>query len=72
MNLEIWWPASDTHQTFSNVAKNQFIEIKEFEKNYTQLERQRTRLGGKLHPIAKATPGANGARDNIGSSRARN
>lgn len=48
LSLEIWWPASDTHQTFSDVGKDQFIEIKEFEKSYTRLERRRVRLGGKL------------------------
>ena len=38
-SLEIWWPASNTQQTFDDVEKDQFIEIKEFEKNYTHLER---------------------------------
>jgi hypothetical protein len=35
-NLEIYWPTSNTKQVFSDVRKNQFIEIKEFEKNYTK------------------------------------
>ena len=47
VNLEIWWPATNTRQTFSNVGKNEFLEIKEFEKEYTKLERHRVRLGGK-------------------------
>ena len=47
VNLEIWWPATNTRQTFSDVGKDQFIEIKEFENNYTRLERPRTHLGGK-------------------------
>jgi len=46
-SLEIWWPASNTRQTFSAVAKGQFIEIKELAKNYTVLERRPFRLGGK-------------------------
>ena len=46
VNLEIWWPSSDTRQNFSDVAKNQFIEIKEFAKNYSKLERPHFRLGG--------------------------
>jgi hypothetical protein len=40
INVEIWWPASNTRQNFSNVAPNQFIEIKEFAKDYTKLERK--------------------------------
>ena len=44
--LEIWWPASRTRQTFANVAKNQFIEIRESAKDYTKLARRTVRLGG--------------------------
>ena len=46
-NIEIWWPASNTRQTFSGVAKNQFIEIKEFAQAYTKLERRSYTLGVK-------------------------
>ena len=46
IDLEIWWPASNTRQHFSNVATNQFLEIKEFAKNYTKLERHPFKLGG--------------------------
>ncbi|MGA8231418.1 MAG: FG-GAP-like repeat-containing protein [Candidatus Acidiferrales bacterium] len=45
-SLEIWWPASKTLQTFNNVGKNQYLAIKEFEKEYTKLERKQYRLGG--------------------------
>ena len=38
--LEIWWPASNTKQNFLTVGTNQFIEIKEFAKDYTKLERR--------------------------------
>ncbi|HXB71377.1 MAG TPA: FG-GAP-like repeat-containing protein, partial [Candidatus Acidoferrales bacterium] len=38
-NLEIWWPASNTRQNFSGVARNQFIEIQEFGERYQTLER---------------------------------
>lgn len=31
--IEIWWPASNTRQTFRDVVANQFLEIKEFEAN---------------------------------------
>ena len=46
VDLEIWWPTSNTRQHFSNVGKNQFLEIKEFAKEYTKLERHPYRLGG--------------------------
>jgi hypothetical protein len=46
LDLEVWWPTSNTEQHFSVVDKNQFIEIKEFAKSYTQLERPTVRLGG--------------------------
>jgi tetratricopeptide (TPR) repeat protein len=64
VSLEVWWPASDTRQVFSDVGKNQFIEIKEFGKDYAHLDRPRTRLGGKLHtPAAKlTTPASSGGR----------
>ena len=44
--LEIWWPASNTRQTFSNVTPNQSIEIKELATDYTKLDRKPYRLGG--------------------------
>jgi len=47
LNVEVWWPASNTRQNFSNVAKDQFLEIKEFAPNYTRLERKSFRLGGR-------------------------
>lgn len=43
--LEIWWPATHTRQTFSDVHKNQFIEIKEFAKHYEKLVRPAFPLG---------------------------
>ena len=45
-NLEIWWPASNTRQSFSGVGKNQFIQIREFEKDFKKVERRSFRLGG--------------------------
>jgi hypothetical protein len=44
--VEIWWPATKTRQTFANVPKNQFLEIKEFAVNYSKLERKSFHLGG--------------------------
>jgi tetratricopeptide (TPR) repeat protein len=44
-NLEIWWPASGSKQNFVDVGTNQFIEIKEFAKDYTKLARKSFHLG---------------------------
>jgi hypothetical protein len=44
--LDVWWPATNTRQTFRGVAKNQFIEVTEFAKDYRRLIRKPTRLGG--------------------------
>jgi len=46
VNIEIWWPASKSRQTFSNVSIDQFLEIKEFAKDYSKLEKRSFRLGG--------------------------
>ena len=50
-NIEIWWPASNTRQEFPNVKPDQFLEIKEFAKEYRVLHRRVIQLGaaGK-HP----------------------
>jgi len=45
VRLEVWWPASNSRQNFTNVDKNQFIGIKEFAKDYTKLSRKQFRLG---------------------------
>jgi len=45
--IEIRWPGNPTPQVFSNVAKNQFIEIKEFATEYTKLDYRPYRLGGR-------------------------
>jgi tetratricopeptide (TPR) repeat protein len=46
LDLEIDWPTSHSKQNFANVASDQFIEIKEFAKDYVKLERHPFRLGG--------------------------
>jgi hypothetical protein len=46
VNIEIWWPTSNTRQNFAGVEKNQFLEIKEFAETYTKLDRKPVRLGG--------------------------
>lgn len=45
VNLEVWWPASNTRQNFTNVNTNEFIEVKEFARDYTKLDRRSFRLG---------------------------
>jgi ASPIC and UnbV len=54
VDLEIWWPTSNTRQHFTNVEKNQFLEIKEFAQDYTKLERHPYRLGGTKRDTAGA------------------
>jgi len=46
IDLEIQWPASHSEQHFANIATDQFLEIKEFAKDYTKLERHSFHLGG--------------------------
>lgn len=47
VSIEILWPGGNrVPQTFTNVGKNQFLEIKEFATEYTRLERRPVRLGG--------------------------
>lgn len=55
VELEIWWPASDTRQHFSQVQKNQFLQIKEFASEYTKLDRPPYRLGGPDRDKANTT-----------------
>ena len=44
--IDVWWPATNSRQTFTNVAGNQFLEITEFAMDYTKLARKATKLGG--------------------------
>jgi len=46
-SLEIWWPASKTRQTFTNLDKNQVLAIREFDHDYTKLVRKPYPLGAK-------------------------
>jgi tetratricopeptide (TPR) repeat protein len=47
LSLDVWWPATDTRQKFSDVGKDQFIAIKEFDTAYSKLERKPLPLGNK-------------------------
>jgi hypothetical protein len=66
VQLEIWWPASNTRQIFTGVGKNQFLEIKEFANDYNKLDRHSFRLGGTA---SKASPppkwGTDGAKAKV-------
>jgi hypothetical protein len=53
VNIEVWWPASNTRQNFANVDKNQFLEIKEFSETYTKLVRKAVLLGGVSGEVAQ-------------------
>ncbi len=45
VDLEVWWPTSDTRQHFTNVGTNQTLEIHEFAQTLIQLDRPRLPLG---------------------------
>jgi tetratricopeptide (TPR) repeat protein len=66
VDLEIWWPTSNTKQHFSNVEKNQFLEIKEFGQDYAKLDRKPYRLGGARRdaPVVAQQAGAMPAKTN--------
>ena len=58
LNIELWWPATNTRQNFPNVGKNQFLEIREFAKEFTKLEHRPFQLGGKPPITATKTHGS--------------
>ncbi len=55
VNLEIWWPTSNTRQNFTNLKVDQFLEIKEFATEYSKLEKRAFRLGGNRRPPPSST-----------------
>ena len=57
--IEIWWPTSNTRQEFTNVGMNQYIEIKEFARDYTKLNRQTYRIG-PAQPVPLSVAKASG------------
>jgi tetratricopeptide (TPR) repeat protein len=62
LSLDVFWPTSKTHQHFTNVDKNQFIEIKEFADNYTKLDHKPVHLGGSTSAhSARPLGGTSGA-----------
>jgi tetratricopeptide (TPR) repeat protein len=61
LRIEIWWPRSGTRQTFSNVEKNQFFEIKEFAGSPVKLERKAVRLRGTDRQTGSQATSTSGA-----------
>jgi hypothetical protein len=45
LEVEVWWPTSNTRQRFTDVEKNQSIEINETAGSYKRLTRPTTHLG---------------------------
>jgi tetratricopeptide (TPR) repeat protein len=50
--IDVWWPATNSRQHFTNVDKNQYIEIKEFANDIRKLIRPAFTLGGSTAPSA--------------------
>lgn len=44
VSIEVWWPAGNTRQTFTNVGKNQFVELREGDKALTKTDRKPFKL----------------------------
>jgi tetratricopeptide (TPR) repeat protein len=53
--IDIYWPASNTHQVFHDVEKDQFISAKELDADYTKLERKPVHLGGPNNATSSAS-----------------
>jgi hypothetical protein len=52
VDVEIWWPTSNTRQRFSNVRPNQFIEVTEFAGRYQPMTRPLLPLGVSISNVA--------------------
>jgi tetratricopeptide (TPR) repeat protein len=44
--LEVWWPASDTHQIFTDIAVDRAFELREGVDHLTEIQLHPVRLGG--------------------------
>jgi tetratricopeptide (TPR) repeat protein len=66
VNIDVYWPVSNTHQVFQNVEKNQFLEIKELAESYTKLDRKPFRLKG---PPAEPSSTSRNAAPNLPASK---
>jgi hypothetical protein len=55
IDVEIWWPVSNTRQNLRNLPKNEFLQIKESVNGYQRLDRRSFTLGaGKSVPTEAA------------------
>ncbi len=46
VELEIWWPGSNTRQRVTSLGKNQSVEVTELTRSYIRIERRPITLGG--------------------------
>lgn len=46
VEIEVWWPGSNTRQRLTGLDTNQFVEITELARSYTKIERRPVTLGG--------------------------
>jgi len=52
VDIEIYWPTSDSRQHFTGVQKNQWIQVQEFDNRFTVLKRDAVHLGGEAKKAA--------------------
>ena len=50
--IDVYWPATKSHQHFTGVEKNQYIEIREFSTEVKKLVRHPFTIGGEAHQSA--------------------
>jgi ASPIC/UnbV protein len=46
VDVDIWWPATNTRQHFGGIGRNQIVEITEGQNEYRIVRRATVRLGG--------------------------
>jgi hypothetical protein len=56
VDVEIWWPTTNTRQRFADVGRNRFLEITEFADAPRSLERPILRLGPGTSATGAASP----------------
>jgi tetratricopeptide (TPR) repeat protein len=47
LDVDIWWPTSNTRQRFTRVAVNQWLDVEEGAKDYRTVRRERVTLGAR-------------------------
>jgi tetratricopeptide (TPR) repeat protein len=68
--IKVWWPTSNTRQSFANVAPDEYIEIREFAPDYKELKRKAYRIGGteSRAGVAASTKTPSGSRPEVPAS----